>query len=50
MFELGGELCFRHSQFKFLNRSVPIFSVEVYNMPPKGKRQVKLKTPFHEEL
>ena len=50
MFALEGELSCRHSQFKFLNRSVPIISVEDYNIPPKGKRQVKIKTPFHEEL
>ena len=50
MFELEGELSCRHSQFKFLNRLVPIFSVEDYNIPPKGKRQVKIKTPIHEEL
>ena len=50
MFELKGELSCRHSQFKFLNRSVPIFSVENYNITPKCKRQVKIKTPFHKEL
>ena len=50
MFELEGKLSFRHSQFKFLNRSVPIFSVEDYNIPLKDKRQVKIKTSFHEEL
>ena len=50
MFELEGELSCRHSQFKFLNRSVPIFLVEDYDIHPKGRRQVKIKIPFHEEL
>ena len=50
MFEVECKLSCRHSQFKFLHRSVPIFSVEDYNIPPKGKRQVKIKIPFHEEL
>ena len=50
MFELEGKLSCRHSQFKFLNRSVTIFSVEDYNIHPKGKGQVKIKILFHEEL
>ena len=50
MFELEGELSCRHFQFKFLNRLVPTFSVNDYNIPPKGKRQVKIKTPFHDEI
>ena len=33
MFELEDELSCRHYQFKFLNRWVPIFSVEDYNIP-----------------
>ena len=44
MFELESELSCRYSQFKCLNRYVPICSVEDYNIPPKGKRQVKIKT------
>ena len=50
MFKLEGEQSCKHSQFKSPNRLVPIFSVEEYNIPPKGKMQVKIKTPFHEEL
>ena len=50
MFQLEDELSCRHSGFKFLNRSVLIFSVEDYNIPPKGKGQVKIKTTFHEQL
>ena len=39
MFELEGEINCEYSQFKFLNRYVPIFSVENYNIHQKGKRK-----------
>ena len=47
-FELEGEISCRHSQFKFLNRSVPIFSVEDYNIPQKAKDKLKNKAPCNE--
>ena len=46
MFEVEGELSCRNSEFRFMNRAVPLFSMENISIKPKQKRYVKLVAPF----
>ena len=50
MFEVEGELSCRNSEFRFLNRAVPIFSMENFSLKPGCKRYVKVTTPFIQPL
>ena len=50
MFEVEGELSCRESQFRFLNRAVPLFSLENFSLKPGCKRYVKMSVPFIEKL
>ena len=42
MFEVEGELSCRNSEFKFMNRAVPLFCTENFSIKPKQKGLVKL--------
>ena len=46
MFEVEGELSCRNSEFRFMNRAVPLFCLENIFIKPKQKKYVKLATPF----
>ena len=46
MHELEGELSPRNSEFRFLNRAVPLFSLENFSLKPGCKRFVKCIAPF----
>ena len=46
MHELEGELSPRNSEFRFLNRAVPLFSLENFSFKPGCKRFVKCIAPF----
>ena len=50
MFEVEGELSCRESQFRFLNRAVPLFCLENFSLKPGCKRYVKMSVPFIEKL
>ena len=50
MFEIEGELSCRNSEFRFLNRAVPIFCSENFSLRPGCKRYVKVTTPFTQLL
>ena len=50
MFEVEGELSCRNSEFRFLNRAVPIFCSENFSLKPGCKRYVKVTTPFTQPL
>ena len=50
MFEVEGELSCRNSEFRFLNRAVPIFCLENFSLKPHCKRYVKVSTPFIQQL
>ena len=50
MFEVEGELSCRNSEFRFLNRAVPIFCTENFSLRPGCKRYVKVTTPFTQPL
>ena len=50
MFEVEGESSCRESQFRFLNRAVPLFSLENFSLKPGCKRYVKMSVPFIENL
>ena len=50
MFEVEGELSCRNSEFRFLNRAVPIFCSENFSLRPGCKRYVKVTTPFTQPL
>ena len=50
MFEVEGELSCRNSEFRFLNRAVPIFCSENFSLRPGCKRYVKVTTPFTQLL
>ena len=50
MFELEGELSCRNSEFRFLNRAVPLFCLENFTLKPGCKRFVKLSAPFTQSL
>ena len=46
MFEVEGELSCRNSEFRFLNRAVPLFCTERFSLKSGCKRYVKLTAPF----
>ena len=50
MFELEGEVSCRASQFKFLNRSLPLFPLSTHRIKVGAKAHVKTKVPFIEKL
>ena len=50
MFELEGEVSCRTSQFKFLNRSLPLFPLCTHRIKVGAKAYVKAKVPFIEKL
>ena len=50
MFELEGEVSCRTSQFKFLNRSLPLFPLSTHRIKVGAKAYVKVKVPFIEKL
>ena len=50
MHEVEGEHSARHSEFRFLNRAIPIFPEESFTLKPGCKRYVKIAAPFPEQL
>ena len=50
MFEIEGEVSCCTSQFKFLNRSLPIFPLSTHRIKVGAKAYVKAKVPFIEKL
>ena len=50
MFELEGEVSCRTLQFKFLNRSLPLFPLSIHRIKVGAKAYVKAKVPFIEKL
>ena len=50
MFEIEGEVSCRTSQFKFLNRSLPIFPISTHRIKTGAKAYLKAKIPFIEKL
>ena len=50
MFEIEGEASCRTSQFKFLNRSLPIFPLSTHRIKVGAKAYVKANVPFIEKL
>ena len=50
MFEIEGEVSCRTSQFKFLNRSLPLFPLSTHRIKVGAKAYVKAKIPFIEKL
>ena len=50
MFEIEGEVSWHTSQFKFLNRSLPIFPLSTHRIKVGAKAYVKAKVPFIERL
>ena len=50
MFEIEGEVSCRTSQFKFLNRSLPVFPLSTCRIKVGTKAYVKAKIPFIEKL
>ena len=46
MFEVEGEHSCRNSEFRFMNRAVPLFCLENVTIKPKQKKYVKLIAPF----
>ena len=50
MFEIEGEVSCRTFQFKFLNRSLPIFPLDTHRIKIGSEAYVKAKVPFIERL
>ena len=50
MFEIEGEISCCTSQFRFLNRSLPIFALSTHRIKVGAKAYVKAKVPFIEKL
>ena len=50
MFEIEGEVSCHTSQFKFLNRSLPIFPLSTHRIKIGAKVDVKAKVPFIKKL
>ena len=50
MFELEGEVSCRTSQFKFLNRSLPLFPLSTHRIKVGTKAYIKARVPFIEKL
>ena len=50
MFEIEGEISCQTSQFRFLNRSLPIFTLSTHRIKVGAKAYVKAKVPFIKKL
>ena len=50
VFELEGVINSRDSCFKFLNRSMPIFSEKNVILKPNGQKMIKVKAPFVDRI
>ena len=50
MHEIKGELSPRNSEFRFLNKAVPLFTLENFSLKPGCKRFVKCIAPFPTNL
>ena len=50
MFEVEGEISCHTSQFKFLNRFLPIFTLSTHQIKVGAKVYVNAKVPFIEKL
>ena len=50
MHEVEGEHSARHSEFRFMNRAIPLFPKETFVLKPGCKRYVKVIAPFLQEL
>ena len=50
MFEIEGEISCHTSQFRFLNRFLPIFTLTTHRIKVGAKAYVKAKVPFIEKL
>ena len=50
MHELEGEHSSRNSEFRFMNRAVPLFTLENFSLKPGCKRFVKCIAPFPANL
>ena len=50
VFELEGVIDTWDSSFKFLNRSIPLFSKEWVILKPKEKKFIKIEAPFIDEI
>ena len=50
MFEIEGKVSYQTLQFKFLNRSLPIFPLNTHKIKVGSKAYVKVKVPFIERL
>ena len=50
MFEIEGEISCCTSQFRFLNRSLPIFTLSTHRIKVGVKAYVKAEVPFIEKL
>ena len=50
MHELEGEHSARHSEFRFMNRAIPLFPTENFTLKPGCKRFVKVIAPFPQDL
>ena len=50
MHEVEGEHSARHSEFRFMNRAIPLFPQETFMLKPGCKRYVKVIAPFLQEL
>ena len=50
MHEIEGELSPRNSEFRFLNKAVPLFTLENFSLKPGCKRFVKCIAPFPTNL
>ena len=50
MHEVEGEHSARHSEFRFMNRAIPLFPQETFMLKPGCKRYVKIIAPFLQEL
>ena len=50
MFEIEKEVSCRTTQFKFLNRSLPLFPLSTHRIKAGSEAYVKAKVPFIEKL
>ena len=50
MHEVEGEHSARHSEFRFLNRAIPMFPTNNFTLKPGCKRYVKVIAPFPQQL
>ena len=50
VFELEGVIDTRDSSFKFLNRSLPFYSIDQVVVKPKERKFIKIEAPFVDEI